>query len=491
MFVFWLAACTSAPAVTPTPPPSETPVLATATTVASCADIDAGWGRNWPAVITALEQLLAAGQSCGPEPLTSKLYAVHYNYGAMLEDSGNHSAAIEHYQAALSLDPNRQEALAALLRLDALPPPTPAACLSTSAPNPDPAPAATPDRAVFVTHSGRQLQLHGQVFKIKGVNYYPRHAPWQRFLAEADPAGMAAELDLIRQAGFNTVRLFLWYEPLFTCEPEAAIPIEAVFAKVDTLLRLVSERHLKAIVTMDDLPDLRFRPLYTDWAHYDAQTRYIVRRYRNEPAILAWDLRNEGDIDYGVQPGNEVLFGQTEVIAWLEHISQLVRQNDPYHLLTAGWWSDPAVTSPYVDFLSFHQFDATDPSQLQARITDYQRRTDQPLLLEEIGYHSWKDALADARDETTQARILGEMITATESTNISGWVVWAALDFVPAPGQPANYEHFFGLWRADLSPKPYRPCRCRSTYSVTVHPMRDCWMPFHIVIAGQSVPAHT
>lgn len=111
---------------------------------------------------------------------------------------------------------------------------------------------------------------------------------------------MAAELDLIQAAGFNTLRVFLWYEPLFTCRPEAAIPNEAALAIVDTLFDQAGERDLKLIVTFNDLPDLTFRPLYTDWAHYDAQTVYLVRRYRNEPAILAWDLCNEGDLDYSL-----------------------------------------------------------------------------------------------------------------------------------------------------------------------------------------------
>jgi endo-1,4-beta-mannosidase len=181
---------------------------------------------------------------------------------------------------------------------------------------------------------------------------------------------------------------------------------------------------------------------------------YIVRRYRNEPAILAWDVRNEGDIDYGAQSSDHKLFSQEEVIKWLEHITQVVRENDPNHLVTAGWWGDPLVTSPYVDFLSFHQFDSFDIQKLQNRIEQYRRGSGQPLVLQEVGYHSWAEAPDGPRDESTQAEILGRVANAVEETEISGWVVWTAFDFVLAPGQPANYEHFFGLWRTDLTPKP-------------------------------------
>ena len=170
--------------------------------------------------------------------------------------------------------------------------------------------------------------------------------------------------------------------------------------------------------------------------------------------IIAWDVRNEGDIDYGVQSSDHQEFGQEEVIDWLAHITQLVRDNDSNHLITAGWWGDPLVTSPYVDFLSFHQFDSFNVRQLQDRIEQYQQSSTQPLLLQEVGYHSWIDAPDGARDEQTQAEILGDVVNAVEETKIAGWVVWTAFDFILAPGQSPNYEHFFGLWRTDLTPKP-------------------------------------
>jgi tetratricopeptide (TPR) repeat protein len=433
------------------PTATVTPVP-TVEQVATCADIDAYWGNDWPAVLKTLDQLIAADQTCGDEPLLSKKYAVHYNYAAVLENEGERSRAIEQYQAALMIDPQRQEALNALIRLEALPKPTPPACLSTSAPRPDPAPAEASDTSLFIKAEADQLRLNGEPFKVKGVNYYPRQAPWQRFLQEADPIQMTEELDVIKEAGLNTIRVFLWYEPLFTCQPEDAIPNEDAFVLLDTLFELANARDLKVIMTLNDLPDLVFRPLYTDWAHYDAQTIYVVRRYRNEPNLLAWDLRNEGDLDYGAQPGREADFSRTEVLDWLAHLSELVREHDPYHLLTAGWWGDPTATEPYVDILSFHHW--TSAAALQKRIADYQPRTDKPLMLQEVGYHSWAESPDEPRGEAKQAETLAEVIDVVEKENLSGWVIWTAFDFVPASGQPLNNEHFFGLWRTDLSPKP-------------------------------------
>jgi O-glycosyl hydrolase len=137
------------------------------------------------------------------------------------------------------------------------------------------------------------------------------------------------------------------------------------------------------------------------------------------------------------------------VLAWLEHISHLVRENDPHHLLTAGWWGDPTITAPYVDILSFHHW--TDATQLKARIEQYRQQSDKPLILQEVGYHSWDSS----RGEQNQARTLEQVIkTADKQESLAGWIIWTAFDFVPAAGQPANEEHFFGLWRTDLTPKP-------------------------------------
>ena len=453
--VILIAACG---AETPTPPPSPTaapasptPPLAEptpATALVTCADIDANWGNNWPAVLATLDKLIAADQRCGEEPLLSKKYAVHYNYAASLEGQNETEAAIEQYRAALSIDPQRLEAINALFRLDALPRPTPPACLSDSPPNPDPASTTEPDASHFVTMADGALQLDDQPFSVRGVNYYPRHAPWQHFFNEADPAKMTDEFTVMREAGFNTVRVFVQYEPLFTCQPEDAIPNVDTFTLIDTLFDLAEANDLKLIVTLNDLPDLTFRPLYTDRDHYDAQTTYLVRRYRHRPELLAWDVRNGGDFDFSQDDSR---FTETEVIDWLEHITALVREHDPNHIITAGW-DEPAATIPYVDVVALQHWD--DPAELPQRIETLREQSDKPLLLISGGTHSWPDAPEEAHDEAAQADYLQALIAQAEAEELSGWMLWTAFDFVPPPGLPFTKDYFFGLWRTDLSAKP-------------------------------------
>jgi hypothetical protein len=432
-----LLIATGGPAETPGPTPTQGPL--------GCGDLDRVWG-DWPASIDVLKQLIEAGVSCGPEPLTSKLYAAHFNYAAALETAGNIDQAIAEYRNALALDLHRADALKALARLGGLPTPTPSPCdpvdLGLAAPSTPPA----IDPAAFASISGNRIMLDGQPYHIRGVNYYPRHAPWERFLPEGDMDEIARELDTISAAGFNTLRIFLWHAPLFTCTGGLTVPDAALFAKIDGLLAMADERGMKVIVTLNDLPDLYIAPLYNTNRYYDAETAYIVRRYQASEAILAWDLRNEGDLDYITRGANIARFTEEQVISWLSHESEIVRQNDSNHLITAGWWGDPTVTDAYVDFLSFHHWSKAD--SMQARIADYRQRSTKPLLLQEFGY-----AYRGTDDPNGQAVLLGEVARMADSEGLIGWMVWTAFDFQPAPGRDANYEGFFGLWTLDLVPK--------------------------------------
>jgi tetratricopeptide (TPR) repeat protein len=448
-----LSACTgtSGDLLTPTSAPIVIPISVIDTSAAdsgtvapaTCADLDASWG-SWPAAIDVLNRLIALNMSCGDEPLASKLYAAQFNFGMALEQAGDSAQAIEHYLAAFNLDPRREEALKALALLNALPAPTPSACAPLD-PNLAPPPSTAPDSSQFVTVNGNRLMLNGEPFRLHGLNYYPRHTPWDRFLTQADPAEMAAELDLIASAGFNSLRLFLWYQPMFTCQNGQTLPDEAAFGKLDALLALAAQHNLKVILTLNDLPDLYFTPLYTADTTSPLMTAYIVRRYHHNPTILAWDVRNEADLDHGVTFQGR--FTTEQVVGWLARESVVIRENDPNHLITAGWWGNPLETEPYVDFLSFHLWD--DANKLAEHAAEYQAASGKPILLEETGYATWGEY-----DEAGQAEFLPRVTQTAEELNLAGWMIWTAFDLQPKPGQPENAEHHFGLWRLDLSPKP-------------------------------------
>ncbi len=265
---------------------------------------------------------------------------------------------------------------------------------------------------------------------------------------------LRAELSLLRDAGFNTLRIFLWYDALFDCPGSGAVPNVDNFARLDTVMLEAAAHDLRLIVTLNDGPDLTDYPLYSG-PHFAAlQTALIVARYRDEPAILAWDLRNEGDIDYGSRDGFlSQRFPREQVLQWLGAESGRVRSLDGNHLITAGWLHDAAATAPFVDFVSFHHW--WDAADMQRRVAEIRVGTDKPILMEEFGYSTY--SVTPER----QAENIMTVIGAAETDGLLGWLVWTAFDFPleatcwPQPCVDAeNHEHHFGLWHSDYVPKP-------------------------------------
>lgn len=445
---------TATPTRTPTPTITLTPTYATLEML--CADLQAAWDRDWPRVIGALQTISQRGQRCDSRDPQEMLYPAYYNYGAWLERRGRRPEAIAAYQKALERSPQGaqgNEAALALRRLNALTPPPPTTCPETQAVAAHRAiPDYVPQRTgSFVWLADGRFQTENGPFLVRGVNYYPSRAPWRRFLTDADLEMVAAELDLVAGAGFNTIRIFLWHEALFDCPGNGAVPKAEGFARLDGVLRLAAERDLRVLVTLNDLPDLVIRPLYQYPEAAAAQTAYIVTRYRDEATILAWDVRNEGDIDYirGYARSRDVL-------NWLREITALVRQTDPSHLITAGWNENSYLTDSAVDFLSFHHWRTAD--NLSQRIADLRQRSQKPILLEEIGYPAraiYPDSVA------AQAEKFRAALSVAESQGLLGWLAWTAFDFTPdstciPPACPSadNSEHHFGLWTTEYAPKP-------------------------------------
>lgn len=316
------------------------------------------------------------------------------------------------------------------------------------------APYQLSDMSQFVTIRDNRLWVEGaeNAYRVRGVNYYPARFPWRRFLIEADLTTIERELNLLSGAGFNTLRLFLWNEALFACPQENAIPLEARFELLDKIIHAAAVRGFRLIVTLNDMPDLTDTPLYSNPLHTQMQTTFIVDRYKDEAAILAWDLRNEGDIDYGSTNLPTASFLRTDVLNWLAETAQQVRASDSRHLLTAGWLHDAASTAPYVDFVSFHHWE--DGESLRRRLAEIRALTDKPLLLEEVGYSTLRFTPEEQRQTFEDVLSVAEM-------ELAGWLIWTAFDFPldatctpPACPSQDNAEHHFGLWTADYAAKP-------------------------------------
>jgi hypothetical protein len=328
----------------------------------------------------------------------------------------------------------------------------PTAC-STDGVNTVLAPYIPSSLTEFVGIRDGQFVVGETRYLVRGVNYYPSRYPWRRFLTESNLDEVRGELDLLRDTGFNTLRLFLWNDALFVCPRDSAVPASDAFMRLDAIIQEAAARDLRLIITLNDLPDLDVHLLYTNPAHLQEQTRFIVERYRDEAAIMAWDLRNEGDIDYGTHPAFPARFAPAFVLDWLSQTSNSVRSLDSRHLITAGWLNNSETTAPSVDFVSFHHWGTAD--ELRQRIIALRSSTDKPILLEEFGYSTFNST---PEEQAARIQLVFEM---AESENLMGWMIWTAFDFPldatcirPACPSEDNAQHHYGLWNSDYTPKP-------------------------------------
>jgi hypothetical protein len=298
------------------------------------------------------------------------------------------------------------------------------------------------------------LTLNGAPFLVQGINYYPSRSPWRRFLTDTSMSVVDRELDLIALAGFNTIRLYLWNDALFQCFGSGAVPQPQAFAILDGVIQRAAVRGLRVILTLNDMPDLENYPLYSNPAHTAAQTSFLVSRYAQEPAVMAWDMRNAGDIDYGIENNLDGEFSREQVVNWLADTSALIRELDGRHLLTAGWAYDSAATIPYVDFISFAHW-SDDLNVLRGRLISLSNATTKPVVLTSFGYSTFEQSEEQQRD------LIDGAVGVIEEYDAGGWVLWTGFDFpldatCVEPNCPSqdNREHHFGLWRTDYTAKP-------------------------------------
>jgi tetratricopeptide (TPR) repeat protein len=416
---------------------------------AFCSEIASAWKvSDWPRVIRSLRAVQGLAVRCSDGDPTAKLYPAYYNYGVALEKAGDIAGALIAYQQALNYKADGREAALALRNHDALTPVPRPTCTDQQITNGMAIPAYQPTGSGnFINVAGANFMLNGVPFIVRGINYYPAAAPWRRFLTDSTADGFTHDLDLISATGFNVVRVFLWYGALFTCPGSGVIPNQDAFARLDVLLQLASARGLHVLLTLNDLPDLVMYPLYTNSDLPNAETTFIVNRYRQERAILAWDVRNEGDVDYVRGYARDI-----DVYTWLSHTVAIVRALDPQHPITTGWNDSGISTAATVDVVSLHHWSTAD--LLATRLNQFHAATNKPILLEEVGYSAYPST------EKQQANYLMQAIQVAESGKTTGWIVWQAFDLSPGtacdpPDCPGvdNAEYHFGLWRTDGTPK--------------------------------------
>jgi hypothetical protein len=254
---------------------------------------------------------------------------------------------------------------------------------------------------------------------IKGINYYPQATPWDMFGDQFDIKIIENDFNIMKDAGLNTIRIFIPYEDFGKANVQ-----EEKLQKLQQVLDAAETKQLKAVVTLFDFYG-NYEVL--DWTLNHRHAETIVSRFKNHNAILAWDIKNEPNLDFESR-------GKQNVLAWLEHILLLVKSIDTEHLVTIGWsnMESAPILKDKVDFVSFHYYkDRTNFEEsyldLKAKIPNKQ------IVLGEFGESSyggfWKPFVGS---EKKQANYFKEMQQVLTAQNIS-FMSWTLYDFEDIP----------------------------------------------------------
>ncbi|TCP23296.1 cellulase (glycosyl hydrolase family 5) [Tenacibaculum skagerrakense] len=257
------------------------------------------------------------------------------------------------------------------------------------------------------------------ISQIKGINYYPQATPWKMFGDEFDAKVIANDFEIIKNAGLNTIRVFIPYEDF----GKAKVKDEKLH-KLTQVLDLAEKSQLKVILTLFD-----FYGNYetSDWTLNHRHAETIVSTFKNHPALLAWDLKNEPNLDFDSR-------GKQQIISWLEHLIVLVKSIDEKHPITIGWSNAESATilKDKVDFISFHYYgDYKSFENIYDKIKE--EAPNKGIILGEFGTSSysglWKPIRKSKNKQATYHREMQKILTYKNIPFIS----WTLYDFDKIP----------------------------------------------------------
>lgn len=299
----------------------------------------------------------------------------------------------------------------------------------------------------FVRVDGATLTLDGQPFQAAGVNYYPQATPWDKFWLSYKPTIIDEDLKRVKDLGLNTLRIFVPFTQF-----GGTTPTEAYLKLLDDFLKRADQQGLKVIVTLFDFRT-DYNPLL--WADADRHLETILTRFKDYASVLAWDLKNEPDLDYKTG-------GRETVDLWLRHVAITAREFDPNHLITIGWSTSSvaATASNLVDFVSFHYY--TPAVNLPAEYNRLKTATaDKAIMVTEFGLPTWNTFFPNGHSEPEQAEYYADIIKFLRASGSAGYMAWTLYDFSYIPGSVAGAlpwqngpQKELGILKADGKPKP-------------------------------------
>lgn len=280
---------------------------------------------------------------------------------------------------------------------------------------------------------------------IRGINYYSQDHPWHFFWDSIKIETIKNDFQLIQDLSMNTVRVFIPFQTFNKKEKE-----KYYFNKLQGVLKTASEHNLEILVTLFDFP-VGFS--LDKFAEYNIHLERLVDSIKDHPSLLAWNVKNEPDLDFEHH-------GQQAVLDWLNFFVHRLRVLDPNHPITVSWSQMKylPILAEKLDFLSFHMY--IEGSNWQNTLQQYQSAYNKPIILEEFGL-STRSGLSNllGKSEAHQLDYIRNVVSTAENNNVP-WMLWTLYDFKQIPdgvfrSRPwiLSKQSHFGLIRKDGSKK--------------------------------------
>lgn len=325
--------------------------------------------------------------------------------------------------------------------------------------------------------SGTYFSCNGKRFVPVGAHWVPAKAGLQWPL-DWDPKEIEADFAKMRELGFNTVRLDLfwaWFEPRpGNYNPEA-------FRQLDYLISLGHRfgiyLHPALFIGGEvgeaywDVPWRQGRHPHADPEMLRLQAEHaaeLARHYRNESGVLAWDLTDE-------PPYWIVANSTTDAMAinWTHLLSSVIRRFDPDRPVVVGTSMEDVGHGPFrpdnirddVDFFSVHPYTIYAPDLFPDAMvsergtygaafqTMLSNSAGRPAMIQELGASSaqYSPERIAIFDRVSMYSGLG--------AGANGFLLWCFTDAAPeqfnrVPYLRAPHETQFGLTTWDRRDRP-------------------------------------
>jgi beta-galactosidase len=301
-----------------------------------------------------------------------------------------------------------------------------------------------------------------------GVNYWPRKTGvhmWKEWDAES----IDAEFRQMAELSLNACRVFLLWEDF---QPDPYRVSEEAMAKFDELVKISKAHGVGLIPTFFtghmsgenwDVPWRSGRDPYEDPFMLRAQTRLVrefASRYKDEDAILLWDLSNEPDIFAKPQSVDAAWL-------WTHLLYRELKAYDPERQVTLGihatslFWPGPfriGDVSEVNDILCMHPYPLYTelcPEPLDSLRSTYfvpfacrftEGMGGKRVLLEEFG------STTQMASPEVEARFHSAALYSALANGVIGALAWCFGDFVKQtrlPYESTPYEIGFGITAKD------------------------------------------